>query len=86
LRLGSGVKGSGVTGSSASRLREALLALSVPLLILVALVALLQRPGRDRLQALPALLIGSGLLLTSLARRRRRRGEILRALQKEGRE
>jgi hypothetical protein len=63
--------------------RRALLALSSPLLILIALVALLHRPARDRIQALPALGIGIGLLATSWQRRRQRRRELLRALREE---
>lgn len=61
--------------------RRALLALSSPLLILLALLALLQRPASDRIQALPALGIGIGLLATSWQRRRQRRRELLRALR-----
>jgi len=61
--------------------RAALLALASPLLILLALVGLLHRTGAARWEVLPALLIGSGLLLTSLDRRRRRRKELLRALR-----
>jgi hypothetical protein len=64
-----------------SRHRAALLALSSPLLILLGLVVLLQRQGADRLPAVPALVIGSGLLTTSWVRRRRRRAELLRALR-----
>ena len=60
-----------------------LLALSSPLLILLALVVMLQRQGADRLPALPALVIGAGLLTTSWLRRRRRRAELLRALREE---
>jgi len=63
--------------------RRALLALSSPLLILLALLALLRRPAGERLQALPALAIGSGLLGTSCLLRRRRRRELLRALREE---
>jgi hypothetical protein len=48
-----------------------LLALSSPLLILLALLVLLQRRGVDRIPALPALLIGTGLLVTSAVGRRR---------------
>lgn len=58
-----------------------LLALSSPLLILLALVSMLIRSPATRLQALPALMIGSGLLLFSLLRRRRRRALILRVLR-----
>ena len=61
--------------------RRALLALSSPLLILLALVALLHRPASDRIQALPAFGIGIGLLATSWQRRRQRRRELLRALR-----
>jgi hypothetical protein len=64
-----------------SQRRAALLALASPLLILLALVGLLHRTGAARWEALPALLIGSGLLLTSLHRRRRRRQELLRSLR-----
>lgn len=65
--------------------RRALLALSSPLLILLALLALLHRPSSDRIQALPALGIGVGLLVTSWQRRRQRRRELLRALREEAR-
>jgi hypothetical protein len=61
----------------------ALLAVSSPLLILLALVVMLQRQGADRLPAVPALVIGGGLLATSWLRRRRRRAELLRALREE---
>ena len=60
-----------------------LLALATPLLILVALLGLLSRQGRDRLQALPALLIGTGLLATSAVGRARRRRALLAALRSE---
>lgn len=69
--------------SPASRRRALLLALSSPLLILLAVLGLLHRTGSARWQALPALLIGVGLLLTSLARRRQRRGEMLRDLRRQ---
>jgi hypothetical protein len=65
------------------RFRAALLALSAPLLILLALLVLLTRQGSDRLTAVPALVIGTGLLSTSWIRRRRRRAEMLRALRQE---
>ena len=65
-----------------SRQLKALLALSSPLLIVLALVTMAIRPGSDRIQALPALAIGAGLLSTSWWGRRRRRREILRALRR----
>lgn len=64
-----------------ARRLKALLALSSPLLILLALLALLTRPGSDRIQVVPPLAIGTSLLATSWLRRRRRRREILRALR-----
>lgn len=65
------------------RRRAALLALASPLLILLALIGLSHRSGRARWEAMPALLIGSGLLCTSTIRRRNRRREMLRALRQE---
>ncbi|MCP9849512.1 DUF3188 domain-containing protein [Cyanobium sp. Morenito 9A2] len=58
-----------------------LLAIASPLLILLALVALLSRQERERLQAVPALLIGSGLLATSAIVRGQRRRALLNALR-----
>ena len=63
--------------------RAALLALASPLLILLALLGLLHRTGSARWEALPALLIGAGLLLTSISRRRYRRREMLRSLRQQ---
>lgn len=64
---------------------ESLLALSAPLLVLVALLVLLQRQGVERLQALPALAIGTGLAITSRLVRRRRRRALLLALHQGAR-
>ncbi|MFM7313739.1 MAG: DUF3188 domain-containing protein [Cyanobium sp.] len=58
-----------------------LLVLSTPLLILLGLLGLLLRQGSDRLQAIPALVIGIGLLLQSLWGWRRRRAALLAALR-----
>ena len=65
---------------------RAWLALSTPLLIGLGLLGLLLRQGSDRLQALPALLIGIGLLLQSLWSWRRRRRLLLAALRERDRE
>ncbi len=62
-------------------MKRALLALSSPLLILLALLALLSRQGSDRFQALPALLVGGGLLTYSGLTWRRRRRALLEALR-----
>ena len=60
---------------------QAWLALAAPLLVLLALLALLMGSGSDRLQALPPLLIGIGLLLSSAAGRARQRRHLLVALR-----
>ena len=65
-------------------LLRGLLALSSPLLILMSLLVLLQRRGVDRLPALPALLIGTGLLGTSLLGWRRSRRNLLASLVQDG--
>jgi hypothetical protein len=62
---------------------EMLLALSPHLLILLGLVGMVMRQGHERMQVLPALLIGTGLLLLATLRRRRRRRELLTALRRE---
>jgi hypothetical protein len=71
--------------SRGRRWQELPLALSPQLLILLGLLAMLLRPGHERLQVLPALLIGAGLLTLSTMRRRRRRQELLTALRQERR-
>ena len=40
------------------------LSLGAPLLIVLAVVAVQQRDGNDRVQALPAVAVGSGLILS----------------------
>ena len=57
------------------------LAVAAPLLIVLAVLGLLQRRGADRLQAVPALLIGSGLVASSVVGRRRHRRRVLQALR-----
>jgi hypothetical protein len=70
-----------VTVTRPRTLLKTLLALSSPLLMLLALLALLDRQGRDRLAALPALVIGGGLMVTSRVHRRHRRHALLMALR-----
>ena len=57
------------------------LALAAPMLVLLSLLALLLRPGASRMQGLPPLLIGSGLMLSSVVARRRQRRRLLLALR-----
>ena len=58
-----------------------LLACSTLLLVLIGLAGVLLRQGPDRLQALPALLIGLALLAQSTWSWRRRRRAILSTLR-----
>lgn len=67
--------------ASRSPLSRDLLALAMPLLIVLGLVGLVLRQGSDRLQAVPALVIGVALLVQSAWSRRRRRRALLNALQ-----
>ena len=60
-----------------SRHGRDLLACSTLLLVVLGLFGVLMRQGPDRLQALPALLIGLALLLQSAWSWRRRRRSIL---------
>ena len=64
-----------------SRLGRELLACSTLLLVVLGLLGVLLRQGPDRLQALPALLIGLALLLQSAWSWRRRRRSILSTLR-----
>ena len=66
-----------------SRLGRDLLACSTLLLVVLGLLGVLLRQGQDRLQALPALLIGLALLLQSAWSWRRRRRSILGILKDE---
>ena len=61
---------------------KALLSLAAPLLILVALLGLLQRKGSDRLEVLPAVLVGGGLIISGALGRRRRRSKLLLAIRR----
>ena len=66
-----------------SRFGRDLLACSTLLLVVLGLLGVLLRQGPDRLQALPALLIGLALLLQSAWSWRRRRRSILGILMDE---
>ena len=58
-----------------------LASLGAPLLIVLALVATQHRQGRDRVQALTPLLVGSGLIVAAEVGRRRHRAHLLAALR-----
>ena len=56
-----------------NRLGNPLISISAPLLILLAITGFLHREGKDKIQAIPALVVGSGLILNGAVRRFRRR-------------
>ena len=58
------------------------LSLGAPLLIVLAVVASQQRQGKDRIQALPSVLVGSGLIISSAVGRRRRRARLFHDVQR----
>ncbi len=65
-----------------NRLGKALLSLAAPLLIVLAFLGFFQRQGSSQLQALPAVFVGTGLILSGALARRRRRKRLLSAMRK----
>ncbi len=65
------------------RLGNPLISISAPLLILLAITGFLHREGKDKIQAIPALIVGSGLIMTGTVRRFRRRRMLLLELKKD---
>ena len=63
------------------RFASPLLSMAAPFLIFLAIVSLLQREGDDRLQCLPALLVGFGLIISGALERIRRRKKLLKAIR-----
>ena len=63
------------------RLGHPLLSLAAPFLIILAMLGLIHRQGSDRLQSLPAVLVGVGLIVHSAVGRRRSRSQLLLALR-----
>ncbi len=64
------------------RLGNPLISISAPLLILLAVAGFLHRDGRDRIQAIPPFVVGSGLVLSGMIRRFRRRRMLLLEIKK----
>ena len=60
-----------------------LISFSAPLLILLAITGFLHREGKDKIQAIPALVVGSGLVLTGAVRRFRRRRMLFLEMKKD---
>ena len=65
------------------RLGNPLISFSAPLLILLAITGFLHREGKDKIQAIPALVVGSGLVLTGAVRRFRRRRMLFTEIKKD---
>ena len=65
------------------RLGNPLISISAPLLILLAITGFLHREGKDKIQVIPALVVGSGLVLTGAVRRLRRRRMLFLEIKKE---
>ena len=65
------------------RLGNPLISISAPLLILLAITGFSHRDGKDKIQAIPALVVGSGLVLTGMVRRFRRRRMLLLQIKKD---
>ncbi len=64
------------------RLGNPLISISAPLLILLAITGILHREGKDKIQAIPALVVGSGLVLTGAVRRFKRRRMLFMEIKK----
>ena len=65
------------------RLGNPLISIAAPLLILLAIAGLLHREDNNKIQVIPALVIGSGLVLTGTIRRFRRRRMLLLEIKKD---
>ncbi len=66
-----------------NRLGNPLISISAPLLILLAITGFFHREGKDKIQAIPALVVGSGLILTGGFRRCRRRQMLFLEIKKD---
>jgi len=66
-----------------NRLGNPLISISAPLLILLAIIGFLHREGKDKIQSIPALVVGSGLIFTGGVRRFRRRRMLFLEIKKD---
>ena len=65
------------------RLGNPLISISAPLLILLATTGFFHRDSKDKIQVIPSLIVGSGLVLTGTIRRYRRRRMLLLEIKKD---
>ena len=66
-----------------NRLGNPLISIAAPLLILLAITGFMHRERKDKIQAIPALVVGSGLILTGGVRRFRRRRMLFLEIRKD---
>ena len=66
-----------------NRLGNPLISFSAPLLILLAIIGFLHREDKDKIQVIPALVVGGGLGLTGAVRRFRRRRMLFLEIKKD---
>ena len=66
-----------------NRLGNPIISIAAPLLILLAITGFLHREGKDKIQAIPALVVGSGLVFTGAVRRYRRRRMLFLEIKKD---
>ena len=65
-----------------NKLGNPLISISAPLLILLAITGFLHKEGKDKVQAIPAIVVGGGLVLTGAVRRFRRRRMLFLEIKK----
>ena len=65
------------------RLGNPLISISAPLLIMLAITGFLHRQGKDKIQVIPALVVGNGLIVTGAVRRFRRRRMLFLEIKKD---
>ena len=66
-----------------NRFGNPLISFSAPLLILLSVTGFLHRDGKDKIQSIPALTVGSGLILTGAIRRFKRRRMLYQEIKKD---
>ncbi|AIQ98227.1 DUF3188 domain-containing protein [Prochlorococcus sp. MIT 0801] len=66
-----------------NKLGNPLISISAPLLVLLAITGFLNREGKNKIQAIPALVVGSGLVLTGAVRRFSRRRMLFLEIKKD---
>tara|TARA_Y100001968_G_C19047244_1_gene567400 strand:+ start:332 stop:547 length:216 start_codon:yes stop_codon:yes gene_type:complete len=66
-----------------NRLGNPLISIAAPLMILLAITGFLHREGKDKIQAIPSFVVGSGLVLSGAIRRFRRRRMLFLEIKKD---